>query len=149
MTSPVAEAALAAVAARLTSAVPSAATERARRAPIDLETEALPRLVVHLESSEADATMEPGSTYYRLGFTVVGYAIGTTDLDAQQAVIALHALTVAALAGWTPSTAGLGDVSETGAEFLLHDTEQSSRPAGEFMARFEMLATTSTGNPYL
>ncbi len=149
MTSPVTEAALAAITARLVAALPSVAVERARRAPVDIESEALPRLVLHVDSLEADASAEPGATHYRIGLTVVGTAIGTGDLDAQQAVLTLHASVVAALAGWTPSTTGLGDVAELGADFLLHDVDQSATPAGEFAARFELLAVTTTGSPYL
>ena len=149
MTSPVTEVALAAVTARLVAALPSAVVERARRAPVDIESEALPRLVLHVDSLEADASAEPGATHYRIGLTIVGTAIGTSDLDAQQAVLALHASVVAALAGWTPSTAGLGDIAELGADFLLHDVDQSATPAGEFAARFELLAVTPTGSPYL
>ena len=149
MTSPITEAALAAVAARLVAALPSVAVERARRAPVDIESETLPRLVLHIDTLEADVSAEPGTTHYRIGLTVVGTTIGTSDLDAQQAVLALHAAVVAALAGWTPSTAGLGDVAELGADFLLHDVDQSATPAGEFAARFELLAVTATGNPYL
>ena len=149
MTTPVVEAALAAIAARLASAVPGAAVERARRAPVDLDTETLPRLVLQVDSLDADSTAEPGSTHYRLSFIVVGTANGASDLAAQQSVISLHASVVAALAGWTPSTAGLGDMAELGADFLLHDVDQSASPTGEFAARFEMLAVTPTGSPYL
>ena len=149
MTSPVTEAALVAVTARLVAMVPSAVVERARRAPVDIESEALPRLVLHIDNLDADASAEPGATHYRVGLTVVGTAIGTSDLEAQQAVISLHASVVAALAGWTPSTAGLGDVAELGADFLLHDVDQSATPVGEFAARFEMLAVAATGSPYL
>jgi hypothetical protein len=149
VTVPVAEAALAAVAAQLVAALPLAVVERARRAPVDIESEMLPRLVLHIDTLEADVSAEPGATHYRIGLTVVGTAIGTSDLEAQQAVISLHASVVAALAGWTPSTAGLGDVAELGADFLLHDVDQSATPAGEFAARFELLAVTPTGSPYL
>lgn len=149
MTSPVTEAALAAITARLVAMVPSAVVERARRAPVDIESETLPRLVLHVDSLEADASAEPGATHYRIGLTVIGTAIGTGDLEAQQAVILLHASVVAALAGWTPSTGGLGDIAELGADFLLHDVDQSATPAGEFAARFELLAVAPTGSPYL
>ena len=149
MTAPVVEAALAAIAARLASAVPGAAVERARRAPVDLDAETLPRLVLQVDSVDADSAAEPGSTHYRLSFIIVGTANGASDLAAQQSVISLHASVVAALAGWTPSTAGLGDVAELGADFLLHDVDQSASPTGEFVARFEMLAVTPTGSPYL
>ncbi len=149
MTSPVTEAALVAVTARLVAMVPSAVVERARRAPVDIESEALPRLVLHIDSLEADASAEPSATHYRIGLSIVGTSIGTSDLEAQQAVLTLHASVVAALAGWTPSTTGLGDVAELGADFLLHDVDQSATPAGEFAARFELLAVAPTGSPYL
>ncbi len=149
MTSPVTEAALAAITARLVAMVPSAIVERARRAPVDIESETLPRLVLHIDNLDADASAEPGATHYRIGLTVVGTAIGTNDLEAQQAVISLHASVVTALAGWTPNTPGLGDVAELGADFLLHDVDQSATPAGEFAARFELLAVAPTGSPYL
>ena len=118
MTTPVVEAALAAIAARLASAVPGAAVERARRAPVELDTETLPRLVLQVDSLDADSTAEPGSTHYRLSFIVVGTANGASDLAAQQSVISLHASVVAALAGWTPSTAGLGDMADRPATSL-------------------------------
>ena len=149
MTSPITEAALDAVTTRLVAMVPSAVVERTRRTPVDIETETLPRLVLQIDNIEADASAEPGATHYRIGLTVVGTAIGTSDLEAQQAVISLHAAVVAALAGWTPSTPGLGDVAELGADFLLHDVDQSATPSGEFAARFELLAVTATGSPYL
>ena len=55
----------------------------------------------------------------------------------------------AALAGWTPALDGLGEVSEQGAEFRLYDTDESAKPAGEFIARFSMLAIAPLGAPYL
>jgi hypothetical protein len=87
MTAPVVEAALAAIAARLASAVPGAAVERARRSPVDLDAETLPRLVLQVDSLDADSTAEPGVTHYRLSFIVVGSANGANDLAAQQAVL--------------------------------------------------------------
>lgn len=149
MTAPVAEVALAAIQARLAAIIPTAAVERARRAPVDLDLETLPRLVIQVEGLEADNTAEPGSTHYTIGVIVVGYAAAASDLTTQQAVLSLHASVVAALVGWTPTTAGLGDVMENGADFSLHDTEQSSAPSGEFSARFEILAVAPAGSPYL
>ena len=140
---------MAAVTARLVAALPSVVVERARRTPVDIESETLPRLVLHIDSLEADASAEPSATHYRIGLSIVGTSIGTSDLEAQQAVLTLHASVVAALAGWTPSTTGLGDVAELGADFLLHDVDQSATPAGEFAARFELLAVAPTGSPYL
>jgi len=47
-----------------------------------------------------------------------------------------------------PSAAGLGDVAEQSAEFSLYDSEDSARPAGEFLARFTMLAIGPSGGPW-
>ena len=143
------EAALAAIAVQLTAQLAGVIVERARRAPVDTDAEALPRLVLRGEEWEADETQEPGRTYYRIGFSVAGYVTATTDLAAEQALSALHASVIAALAGWTPTTAGLGDVAELGGEFRLYDADESARPAGEFAARFTILAVAATGNPYI
>ena len=72
----------------------------------------------------------------------------TRALAAEQALSLLHARSVTALAGWTPSTPGLGDVAEQGAEFRLYEAEDSARPAGEFLARFTILAVGPTGGPW-
>jgi hypothetical protein len=145
---PLREAALAAIADRLTTQLVDVAVERARRAPVDTDAETLPRLVVRGDDLEADDTHEPGRTHYRLGFGVSGFAAGTTDLAAEQALSLLHARVVAALAGWTSAVPGLGDVAEQGAEFRLTDAEDSAQPAGEFLARFTMLAVSPAGGPW-
>jgi hypothetical protein len=147
-TVPLREAALAAIADRLATQLPDVAVERARRAPVDTDTETLPRLVVRGDDIEADDGQEPGRTHYRIGFGVSGFAAGATDLAAEQALSLLHARTVAALAGWTPAPPGLGDVAEQGAEFRLYDAEESARPAGEFLARFTILAVGPAGGPW-
>ncbi len=147
-TIPLREAALAAIADRLATQLPDVAVERARRAPVDTDTETLPRLVVRGDDIEADDTQEPGRTHYRIGFGASGFAAGTTDLAAEQALSLLHARTVAALAAWTPATPGLGDIAEQGAEFRLYDAEDSARPAGEFLARFTILAVGPAGGPW-
>jgi hypothetical protein len=145
---PLREAALAAIADRLTTALPDAAVERARRAPVDVDAETLPRLIVRGEDWQADDTEEPGRTHYHIGFSVTGFASATTDLAAEQALSLLHARAVEALAGWTPSAAGLGDVAEKSCEFSLYEAEDSARPAGEFLARFSMLAIGPSGGPW-
>jgi hypothetical protein len=147
-TTPLREAALAAVADRLVTALPDVAVERARRAPVDVDAEALPRLILRGEDWQADDSEEPGRTHYRIGFSVTGFASATTDLAAEQALSLLHARVVETLAGWTPSTAGFGDVAEQAAEFSLYDSEDSARPAGEFLARFTMLAIGPAGGPW-
>jgi rhodanese-related sulfurtransferase len=97
---------------------------------------------------EADDSQEPGRTHYRIGFGVSGFAADATDLATEQALSLLHARTVAALAGWTPATPGLGDVAEQGAEFRLYDAEDSAHPASEFLARFTILAVGPAGGPW-
>jgi hypothetical protein len=145
---PLREAALAAIAERLAAALPDVVAERARRAPVDVDAETLPRLILRGEDWQADDSEEPGRTHYRLGFSVAGFASATTDVAAEQALSLLHARVVEALAGWTPSTPGLGDVAEQSAEFSLYDSEDAARPAGEFLARFTMLAIGPTGGPW-
>ncbi|WP_203072250.1 hypothetical protein [Falsiroseomonas ponticola] len=147
-TVPLREAALATIADRLTAQLSDVAVERARRAPVDTDAETLPRLVVRGDDLEADDSQEPGRTHYRIAFGVTGFAVGTTDLAAEQALSLLHARTVAALAGWTPATPGLGDIAEQGGEFRLYEAEDSSRPAGEFLARFTILAIGLAGGPW-
>ena len=145
---PLREAALAAVAARLAAAVPGATIERARRAPVDTDAEPLPRLIVTGTDWTADTTQQPGVTHYNIGFDVVGYAGGGTDLAAEQAVSALHAAVLAALAGWTPDATGLSDVAEDSASFRTYAADESARPAGAFVARFSLLAVAPTGQPF-
>ena len=143
------EAALAAIAGRLTTELPGVVLERARRAPVDTDKEPLPRLVLTGTDWEADETAEPGSTHYTLGFVVAGYVRDTTDLGVEQGLSELHASVVTALAGWTPTIDGLGEAAEQGAEFRLYDTDESAKPAGEFLARFSLLAIAPLGSPYL
>jgi hypothetical protein len=119
-TLPLREAALAAIAERIITGLPDVALDRARRAPVDVEAENLPRLVLRGEEIEADDTEEPGRTHYRIGFVVSGFAAGVSDLAAEQALSVLHARLVSLLAGWTPDAPGLGDVAEQGAEFRMY-----------------------------
>lgn len=149
MPTPIREAALAAIAERLTTELPGIVLERARRAPVDTDKEPLPRLVLTGTDWEADETAEPGSTHYNLGFAVAGYVRATTDLGVEQGLSELHASVVAALAGWTPAVDGLGEAAEQGAEFRLYDTDESAKPAGEFLARFSMLAIAPLGAPFI
>lgn len=149
MATPLREAALAAIAARLVVVLPDVPVERARRAPVDVDTEALPRLVLRGEEWDANESQEPGATHYRIAFSVVGTVRAKADLEAEQALSALHADVITALAGWTPDEPGLGDVAEVSTEFRLFDADESARPAGEFIARFGLTAFAATGNPFL
>ncbi len=149
MSTPMREAALAAIADRLTTELPGTVLERARRALVDIDKEPLPRLVLTGTDWEADETAEPGSTHYTMGFVVAGYIRDTTDLGVEQGLSDLHASVVAALAGWTPTVDGLGEATEQGAEFRLYETDESAKPAGEFLARFSMLAIAPLGSPFI
>ena len=143
------EVALAAIADRLSTDLPGVVLERARRAPVDTDKEPLPRMVLTGTDWEADETAEPGSTHYTMGFVVAGYVRDPTDLGVEQGLSDLHASVVATLAGWTPAVDGLGEASEQGAEFRLYDTDESAKPAGEFLARFSMLAIAPLGSPFI
>ena len=145
---PLREAALAAVTVRLATTVAGAVVERARRAPVDTDSEALPRLIVTGTKWTADLTQEPGITHYAIGFDVIGYVSAATDVAAEQAVSALHAAVLSALASWTPDAAGLSDVEEEGAVFRAYAADESARPAGAFAARFSLLAVAPTGQPF-
>ena len=149
MSTPVREAALAAVAARLRAQLPDVTLDRARRGEVDIDVERMPRMILRGEGIDADDTQEPGRTHYRIGFTVLAISRAGSDLDLEQALSLLHARIVAAIGGWVPSIVGLGDVAEQGAEFVLYDAEDSARPAGECAARFSILAVTPTGDPYI
>jgi hypothetical protein len=48
-----------------------------------------------------------------------------------------------------PAIDGLGEAAEQGAEFRLYDTDESAKPAGEFLARFSMLAIAPLGTPFI
>ena len=148
MSTSVRETALAAIATRLTAQVTTATVERARRSPVDVDKETLPRLVLNPTDWVADETAEPLAVHYTLSFAVVGYATARTNILAEQAMGTLHAQTVAALSGWTPTEDQLGELTEEGAEFALLDAEDSAKPVGEFTARFSMLCLASIGNPY-
>lgn len=143
------EAALAAIATRLTAQIPTATVERARRAPVDVTKEKLPRLVLTGGDLAADESAEPGMTHYTLDFAVTGHATARTDLLLEQALSGLQAKVTAALAGWQPGTDNIGNTTELGAEFVIPDAEESAVPAGMVIARFSILLIAATGNPYV
>lgn len=142
------EVALAAVAARLTSQLSGVAVERARRAPVDIDVETLPRLVVVGGGLTADYTVEHGSTHYTVEFSVAAWATGSTDLAAEQALSDLHARVVEAIVRWTPADTHLQDPQELQTDFEMFDIEEAARPAGAFVARFVMLAIAPDGLPW-
>jgi hypothetical protein len=148
MPTPLREAALAEVVARLAAQLPGVTVERARRATVDTDNEALPRVVVRGGDWLADNSQEPGITHWTIGVAVSGFAGGADDLAAEQALSDLHARVVAALAAWTPAIAGLGDLAEENADLRLYDADESAKPAGEFVARFSLLAIGPSASPY-
>jgi hypothetical protein len=139
---PIREAALAAVETRLRLALPGIAVERARRAPVDIDRETLPRLIVSEDGWQGDATQSPSALHATLGIAVQGLVTAASDLACDQALSTLHARVVAALAGYTPPDLGLADIAEQDSDFALLDAEDSLRPAGEFTARFALLTIT-------
>lgn len=148
MSTPIREAALAAIATRLAAQITDVPIERARRAPVAVGDETLPRLILYGTGFDADETVEPLVVHYTLSFAIVGYCRAGTDLALDQAFAALHARVVAALSGWTPSAAGLGEPVEEGVEFEPLAPEESKIPAGSFTARFSILCLAALGSPY-
>lgn len=134
------EAALAAIASRLTSEMPTVTVERARRAPVDTDVEVLPKVILTAGDVTADESQEPGYTHYTIGFSVHGFVTADTDLELEQAQSELHGSVQAALAGWTPNVTGLGTVEEQEGQFVTYDIEESARPASTFQASFTILA---------
>lgn len=147
-TLPLRESALAQIAARLAAQLTGVTIERARRREPDTDREAMPRVSILGQDIAVADEFDATRTEYRIGFAVIGYAVGASDLAAEQALSLLHAQVVAALAGWAPGDDALGDVRELGAVFQLYDSQTSARPAGEFEARFQIQAFAATGFPY-
>lgn len=145
MPTPLRESILAAVAARLAAQIPAVPVERARRAPVEIAQ--MPRLVVRGQEATPDEGQSPGETFWTFGFTVTGYAKGTTDLAAEQALSQLHADVMAAL-----QMAALGPASvmpSVGpADMRIYEPEMSAVPAGEFTVAFAALAVAPTASPY-
>lgn len=139
-----------AVIARLRSLLPEVPVSRARRAPIDPDTEAagLPLLNVVVTSFEPDAEQELSRTHFGVEFLVSGYAAGRTDQDMDRALSALHARTHNALDRWMPDIAGANWCSASGVEFQAYDAEDSARPLGEFSARFRLVGFGAAGGAY-
>lgn len=144
------ETAIAAITARLTAQLSGVTVERARFGDVDTDNESLPRVLLTATDWEPDETAEPMVVHYTLGVTVQGWctvARGTaTQID--QAASELAASIVAALTGWTPATAGLGEPAELGAEIRVVPSEESAKPLGEVTVRFSMLCLAPLGSPY-
>jgi hypothetical protein len=135
------ETAIAAITARLAAQLTGVAVERARFGDVDTDNEPLPRLLVTAGDLAADESAEPLVVHYTLSFTVQGWCTVARGTAAQvdQATSELHARTVAALSGWTPAEAGIGEPAEEGAEMRVVPSDESAKPLGEFTARFSLL----------
>jgi len=139
---------LAAVTARLVAELPDVVVERARRAAVDIDADALPRLVVLGDGVQADASQEYSVTHYQIAFSVTGFVRSTSDVLVEQGLSTLYARVVDALVRWTPTTPGLADPFENETDFTLFDADESAIPAGNFCARFVLTAVSPTGGPW-
>ena len=146
-----ADAALEAVAERLTDAIPEVPVETDRRS--DVPDEDFPRLVVVDEGDEPDHTQSPGETFYRLIIAVTGYAraYGTEapDTEARQAVNALRAQVIQALHGYQSPDGVVVDAIEASCDRRIYDADESTLPAGEFTSRWSIVTVTPAGNPWV
>ena len=149
---PIRERLIALVAARLEEQIPDIPLERARRALVDVSE--MPRLIVRGGNLSPNDTEAFGETIYAAEVIVIGHVIAdpeadNADLACEQLLSELHARVVAALGGWIPDGDDLNEVMESGiAEFLPYDLDESTEPAGEFVARFEAQSIRPTGHPY-
>lgn len=145
MPTPIREAVLAAIAARLAAQLTGVTVLRSYRATLDPRQ--CPAVVLTGTSMDAEEDVSFGETQWRIGFAVAGYITATTDLGADQALSDLHARVVTALQdhdlgpGFVQSNIG-------NAQFELYPAEDSAKPAGEFAASFEALAMTPAKSPY-
>ena len=145
MPTPIREAVLAAVASRLAAIITDVPIERAQRA--EPAVEAMPCLIIQGGDIVADEEQSPGECFWRVEFTVQGYAAGASDLACENALSLLHARVVSALQAWDPP-APLVQFTTLDAAYDIFDVEQSAQPAGVFAARFHCQAVTPSGNPY-
>jgi hypothetical protein len=150
---PIRERLLAMVAARLEEQIPDVPVERARRALVEIRE--MPRLIVRGGTLAPNDATAFGETLYSAEAIIEGYVVSTDpdvenpDLACERLLSELHARVVSALADWTPDGDDLNEVMESGtAEFLPYDLDESSEPAGEFVARFEAQSIRPTGHPY-
>lgn len=145
MPTPIREAVLTAVEARLKAQLAGVTVLRAHRAPLDPRQ--CPAVVITGGGMDADEDMSFGETQWRIGFSVAGYITARTDLAAEQALSDLHARVIAALQNYDLGPATI-QANIAGAEFELYAVEESAAPAGEFNATFEALAMTPAASPY-
>jgi len=145
MPTPIREAVLAAVAARLTAQLVGVKIFRARRAPIDARD--CPAVVLRGGQMSAEEDQSFGECMWRIGFSVTGMFTATTDLSAEQAGSELHGKVIAALQGYDLGQATIQPNVLT-TDFDLYAVEDSAVPAGEFNAEFEAMAITPNASPY-
>jgi len=145
MPTPIRETVLALVAARLAVIIVDVPIERAQRA--EPAVEAMPCLILQAGDMIADEEQSPGECFWRIEFTIQGYAASASDLACEQTLSALHARVVSALQAWDPPSP-LVQFTTLDAAFQMFDVEQSAQPAGVFAARFHCQTVTPSGNPY-
>ncbi|MES2711173.1 MAG: hypothetical protein V4653_06295 [Pseudomonadota bacterium] len=145
MPTPIREAVLVAVASRLAAIIADVPIERAQRA--EPAVEAMPCLIIQAGDMIADEEQSPGECFWRIEFTVQGYAAGASDLACEQALSLLHTRVVSALQAWDPP-APLVQFTTLDASFESFGVGESAQPAGVFAARFHAQAVTLSGNPY-
>lgn len=145
MPTPIREAVLAAVAARLKAQLAGVTVVRALRAPLDARH--CPAVILRGGDMVADEDQSFGETLWRIAFSVTGMITASEDLAAEQALSELHAKVIAALQGYDLGPATIQpNVLE--ATFELYAAEESATPAGEFTALFEATAMTPNASPY-
>lgn len=145
MPTPLREAVLAAVAARLATHLPAVTVERARRG--EVTPGEAPILVLTGGDMTPDQGQEPTVTHWTVEFFLQGWATGPDDLTAEQALSQLHADAVAAFEAWFPEDPQI-QVTAGETVFESYDPEDSSPPFGAFAMRCSALAFAPSGSPY-
>lgn len=145
MPTPIREAVLAAVAARLKAQLAGVTVVRALRAPLDPRL--CPAVILRGGDMVADEDQSFGETMWRIAFSVAGMITATSDLAAEQALSDLHAKVIAALQGYDLGPATI-QPNVLDASFEIYSAEDSATPAGEFTAAFEATAMTPNASPY-
>lgn len=145
MPTPIREAVLAAVEARLKAQITGVTVLRALRAPLDARH--CPALILRGGDMSAEEDQSFGETLWRIGFSVTGMITAANDLAAEQALSDFHAKVITALQGYDLGPATI-QPNVLNTSFDLYAAEDSATPAGEFTAEFEAMAMTPNASPY-
>lgn len=151
MPTPLREAATAALLAELSAALYGVPVERNRRAPIDIESEALPRLALFDGDHQVQPSDAHGTVLYRVQAAIEGYATADTDADLAAAVNDLHAQVVAAICNQEILVAGEQNIwpQEEAMQLLPVLADASSRRVMGFLLTigFDLRVPDASG-PY-